>query len=286
MKKRKLFCEYGPLCYKISLMKEYLLRDIKDMFSGEHFAKRRSVQGLEHIVKGHRSLLLRQLTGVDMQLQRNKVINLRLAAAKVDGLTVYPGETFSFWKTVGKVTAAKGYSTGMTLVKGRPKADVGGGLCQLANMVHWLVLNSPLTVTELHHHSDAVFPDSGRRVPFGTGTSVFYKNIDYRFKNTTDQPVQLRVWLDETDLCGELHSPAPYPNRYRIEEEGHCFIREGNDYYRTSRVYRRIISRLTGETLGRELILQNHSRVLYDHSLIPPDEMKQEETPYAVTADS
>lgn len=82
------------------------------------------------------------------------------------------------------------------------RADVGGGLCQLANLIHWLVLNSPLTVTEIHHHSDALFPDDQRRVPFGTGTSVFYKNVDYQFQNTTDQPVQLRIWLDDTYLYG------------------------------------------------------------------------------------
>lgn len=59
-----------------------------------------------------------------------------------------------------------------------------------------MVLNSPLTVTELHHHTDALFPDSGRRVPFGTGTSIFYKNVDYRFRNDTDTPVQLLIWQE------------------------------------------------------------------------------------------
>ena len=56
----------------------------------------------------------------------------------------------------------------------------------MANMIHWLVLHTPLTVTELHHHSDALFPDVKRRVPFGTGTSISYKALDYRFKNTTE----------------------------------------------------------------------------------------------------
>ena len=52
----------------------------------------------------------------------------------------------------------------------------------MANMIHWLVLHTPLEVTELHHHSDALFPDVKRRVPFGTGTSISYKALDYRFK--------------------------------------------------------------------------------------------------------
>ncbi|MFA9380857.1 MAG: VanW family protein, partial [Acetanaerobacterium sp.] len=199
------------------------------------------------------------------------------AAAWLDGLLIYPGETFSFWRTVGRVSGERGYLAGMTIVGGRPESDIGGGLCQLANLVHWLVLNSPLTVTELHHHSDAIFPDSGRRVPFGTGTSVFYKNVDYRFRNDTDRTVQLRVWLEQDDLCGELLSESAFPCRYRIEEEGHCFVREGGDYYRLSRVYKCTIDRKSGETLLRELILNNHSRVLYDHRLIPAGEIKDGE---------
>lgn len=279
-KRRKRFCEYGPVCYQIALIKEYLVRDVKDLFSGERFAKTFAGTDLPCIVKGHRSLMLRNLHGVDMALQHNKVQNLAIAASRMDGLLIRPGETFSFWRLVGKVSRRQGYLTGMTIVNGRPQSDTGGGLCQLANLVHWLVLNSPLTVTELHHHTDALFPDSGRRVPFGTGTSVFYKNVDYRFRNDTDQTVQLRIWQEEDDLCGELRSERPFPNRYRIEEEGNCFVREGEDFFRISRVYKHTIDRETGQTVSRELILNNHSRVLYDHSLIPPEQIKTIEEAY------
>ena len=48
-------------------------------------------------------------------------------------------------------------------------------------------MHSPLKVTELHTHSDALSPDHGTRVPFGTGTSVSYNYVDYRFKNITNQ---------------------------------------------------------------------------------------------------
>lgn len=68
---------------------------------------------------------------------------------------------------------------------------LGGGLCNLGNTIHLLVLHSPLTVTEFHSHSDALAPDHGKRVPFSSGTSVSYNYIDYRFKNNTDQNVQL-----------------------------------------------------------------------------------------------
>lgn len=149
-----------------------------------------------------------------------------------------------------------------------------GGLCQLANMVHWLVLNSPLTVTELHHHSDALFPDERRIVPFGTGTSVFYKNVDYQFRNTTDQPVQLLLWLNDTDLCGELRTTQPFPYRYRIIEEDSGFVEEADGWYRVSKVYRRGDRPGKRLEIAKELVLDNHSKVMYDPALIPADQIQ------------
>ena len=276
MGQRKLFCQQNRLFYHISLRKEYLLRDIRFLCSGQRYAHAKKNEALPHVVKSHRSMALRELPGVDMSLQHNKMTNLRLAAGKINGLVISPGEAFSFWKTVGPVTGKKGYLEGLTISGGKVTKGIGGGLCQLANMIHWLVLNSPLTVTELHHHTDALFPDAQRRVPFGTGTSVFYKNVDYQFKNATDQPVQLLLWLEGADLCGELRSLHPYPCRYKITEEDSRFVKEGEQYFRRSRVYRLVTDRQTETVLARELILENRSRVLYDYSLIPPEQVREE----------
>lgn len=267
MKKRKLFCEISPLCYKISLRKEYLLRDIRDAASRERFAREFNTVPLPAVVKSHSSRIMRKLEGVDMELQRNKAVNLRLACSKVNGIVIKPGEVFSFWKLVGNPNEKHGYLDGLVINHGKLERGVGGGLCQLANLIHWLVLNSPLTVTELVHHSDALFPDSGRRVPFGTGTSVFYKNVDYRFKNTTDRPVQLLVWVTESELYGELRAPEPFPYIYRITEENQGYVLEDGEYFRISQVYRLTLDR-ERRVLRRELVLDNHSRVMYDYSLI------------------
>lgn len=272
MKKRKLFCELSPACYRISLRKEYLLRDLHDRFSGEKFAREINTLPLPAIVKSHTSSILRRLEGVDMELQRNKAVNLRLACAKINGIIIRPGETFSFWRLVGEPGEKQGYREGLVINAGKLGRGTGGGLCQLANLIHWLVLNSPLTVTELVHHSDALFPDSGRRVPFGTGTSVFYKNVDYRFRNTTDRDVQLLVWVDENELCGELRATEPFPYKYRITEENQGFIEEDGVFYRVSRVFRLTLDQ-ERHVMRRELVLDNHSRVMYDYSLIPRDQI-------------
>jgi len=268
----KLFCEYGPVFYQISLFKEARKRDLRDLVARNHISRRRSGEVLPHIWKGHTSPILRPLDGVDMRLQENKATNLAIAAKRVDGAIVRPGEIFSFWNLVGDATARKGYRVGLVISGSETVEGVGGGLCQLANLIHYMVLHTPLTVVELHHHSDALFPDAGRRVPFGTGTSVAYKTLDYRFKNTTPNPVQVKVWVNDTTLCGEIRGTVPLMQKYRLVEEGNHYVEEDGVYYRLSEVYRIVHDKATGSDT-KELILKNHSRVMYDYRLIPPDEI-------------
>ncbi len=272
-KERKLFCEYGRVCYEIALFKEARKKDFKDWRAGRKFAKKFNKENFEYIWKGDTKLLLRELPGVDMQLQRNKVVNLTLAGKKIDGIIVNPGEEFSFWNLVGRTR--KGYLEGMVIHNEKIGKGIGGGLCQMANMIHWLVLHTPMEVTELHHHSDALFPDVKRRVPFGTGTSICYKALDYRFKNTTKYPIQIRVWLDDTMLYGEIRSTEPLNEKYTIiEEDNHYAKDEKGVFYRNSKVYRIITDKKTKEQIKKELILKNHSKVMYDYSLIPKEEIR------------
>lgn len=274
---RKLFCDINPTCYKISSEKQILLRKGKDLLKRAKIAKTKSKEELPNIVKSHSSILVRKLNGVDIRLQENKVTNIMLACNKINGIIIHPGETFSFWRTVGKATKKKGYKEGLVISRKGMTSGYGGGLCQMANMIHWLVLNSPLEVTELHHHSDALFPDERRRVPFGTGTSICYNYVDYRFKNNTDQDVQILVWVENGELCGELRSEREFPCRYKLVEENHHFKKEGEEYFRISQVYRIVIDRKTNEELYKELILDNHSRVMYDYNLIPKEQIRKDE---------
>jgi len=275
---RKLFCQYGPVCYAISTAKERGLRLLRDLTGGERFACRQQEESLPWVVMAHRSALLRRLEGVDMALQRNKVTNLALAAKALDGILLEPGQTLSFWRRVGEPSAERGFLPGLVIAGGKPGSGVGGGLCQMANLLHWLTLHSPLTVTELHHHTDALFPDSGRRVPFGTGTSVFYNNVDYRVKNGTADTFQFRVWLEEEDLCGELRCSRQLPTRLRIRERDHHYRREADgNWYRCSEIWRVESDRATGEPVGEELVFRNHSRVLFDPALIPPEQIREED---------
>ncbi|MEG2174504.1 MAG: VanW family protein [Oscillospiraceae bacterium] len=108
----KLFCTYGPICYHISEVKEQLKRRLIDFVTGMRFASHHQQVTLPVLVKGHSTLMLRPLEGVNMALQQSKVTNLRLAAAKLHNLVIEPGETFSFWHTIGSCTKKKAMGQG------------------------------------------------------------------------------------------------------------------------------------------------------------------------------
>lgn len=272
--KRKLFCDINPTCYKISIKKENLKRDIKDFFSHEVISKNRTKEKLKNQVFSHSSDMIKRGEGIDPVLQENKAINIKLACRKINGIIICPGESFSFWRTVGKLTAKKGFKDGRILKYNKLIAGIGGGLCNLANTVHILILHSPLEVTEFHSHSDALAPDEGKRVPFSAGTSVSYNHVDYRFKNNTNQKIQLLTWCEGDILHAELRSEKEFPWTYRLIEENHHFSKEGEKYYRISKIYKEIIDRKTSEVIRRELVLDNHSEVMFDNKLIPADQIR------------
>jgi vancomycin resistance protein VanW len=263
--KRKLFCEISPFTYRLSTEKEILKRHLKDLFQKTLFAKDRSTTALPELVYQHNSLIRRRLGNVNMQLQENKATNLALAVKHIDGLLIRPGETFSVWKCIGRTTKRKGYKEGLTIAKGQPAQGIGGGMCQLSNLIHWMVLHSELTITEHHHHDGLdLFPDFGRQIPFGTGTSISYNYLDYRVRNDSDNTYQLRLWVDDEYLCGELRATNPQPHNFHIHIENERFTCEDGVVYRNGEVYRDTLDPATGRCLDSQLIRTNHAKVMYD----------------------
>ncbi|WP_394834464.1 VanW family protein [Pendulispora rubella] len=197
-------------------------------------------------------------------LQENKVTNLATALPFLDGLIVRPGEYFSFCHVVGRPTRARGFVDGMELAQGRARPGVGGGICQLANMIHWLALHSPLVVVERSTHSMDPFPDRERSIPFGTGASIFYNYIDLVIHNPTRSTFQFRFQLSTRDLIGELRSSKRLKYSYSVFEREHRFVRQGGDVFRENSLWRRIRLRQGGALIGEEFIKRNRARVLYE----------------------
>lgn len=251
-----------------------MIRNIKDFFSKEKFAKAKQSQKLTNLVYEYSSTMIKKGKGIDPKTQENKAINIKLASSKITGIIIKPGEIFSFWKTVGTVNRRKGYKEGRVIRQDKLVTGTGDGLCNLANTINNLILHSPLQIVEFHKHSDALASDIGHRVPMANGTSVSYNYIDYRFKNNTNQNIQIILWCDEEKLYGELRSEQEFSCSYDLIEENHHFEKEDDKYYRVSKIYRNTIEKATGEITNKELIWDNHSLVMFDYNLIPKEDLK------------
>src|SRR6478609_2976522 len=113
MPTRKLLSQRHPALYFLAVWARRLRRYAAWFFDGRRYATRRSPDKLAFRVKKHQSVLLRKLGDSDPQLQHNKVTNLRLAAGRISGVCIGPGQTFSFCRLVGHPTRRKGYLPGM-----------------------------------------------------------------------------------------------------------------------------------------------------------------------------
>jgi vancomycin resistance protein VanW len=267
---RKLISQIHPWLYTACVETHRLKRGMSSV--RQRLATDKIQSNLAYKCFSHQSLLLRKLGTVDMRLQYNKITNLKLAADKINNVIIRPGETFSLWKLVGRPTAKKGYLEGMVLMDGEAKSDIGGGLCQMANLLHWMVLHTPLLVTERHHHSFDAFPDSGRVLPFGSGATIFYNYLDLQFRNPTDKTFQINIWVTDEHLKGEIRSDTELEYGYHIIEKGHQYIFDAakDQYFRTNSLWRDIADRKTGQRLSEEFVDSNYSLMKYQ----PPEDAK------------
>ncbi len=249
-----------------------LKRKLKWYFSGTRYEKVDKSQNCPYVLIDHKSTLLRKLKDVDMHLQYNKIANLKLAIAPIDGVVIRPGETFSIWKMVGRPSARKGYKTGMMIHNGKVGEAVGGGLCQLGNLLYWMALHTPLTVTERWRHSYDVFPDVNRTIPFACGATLAYNYIDLQLKNNTDKTFKINLWLDDEYLHGNIQCDHVLDVEYEVYEKDHRIIRQSwGGHTRHNQIWRRTTNLKTGEEL-HELIAANDAIMMYNPMIDSPKE--------------
>lgn len=240
-----------------------LRREAQWLTLGTRLAHTRCPQALPHIVASHATPLMRVLSGVDMQLQRNKVVNLRIAAECLDGVVLRPGERLSFWRLVGAPSRRRGFVEGLVLDHGRLTTGVGGGLCQMTNLLFWMTLHTPLEVVERWRHSYDVFPDAGRTQPFGSGATCAWPSLDLQIANPTGYAYRLSVRVGETHLHGEWTCDSAPRETFAIEERGHRITHEGpRTYVRHSELWQRRTDLGTGATSER-LVAVNHALLMY-----------------------
>ncbi|MGB7565428.1 MAG: hypothetical protein WBM08_11835, partial [Prochlorococcaceae cyanobacterium] len=93
-----------------------------------------------------------------------------------------------------------------------------------------------------------------------------YNFLDFQLTNGTAATFQIRLWLTDTHLVGELRSDRSPVFKYHVFEENHRFLHDGNAYFRSNEIWRRAVDRSSGRTERRELISRNFGKVLYEPS--------------------
>ena len=264
---RRRFSEFHPIIYRTRIWQKRFFRRVADLPRAGRFASDFVTDNLLFSCKRHQSLLRRRLGNSDPQLQENKVENLKVACPTIDGIVIKPGQTFSFWRQLGEATLQKGYCEGMQLSQGEVVRGVGGGLCQLANLLYWMALHTPLEIAERHHHSFDPFPDENRVLPFGSGAGVFYNYIDLRFYNPTAFTFQIRLWITDDHLKGAIYSSGEPQYAYHIFEKNHRFLADGSKNFRE--IWRELIDRRTGNRVSEEMLVKNFAEVKYELNFSP-----------------
>jgi len=146
---------------------------------------------------------IKELIGMGTSLYQgsipSRIYNVELAASRIHGALIPPGEEFSFNKTIGDISAFTGYKQAYIIQNGRTVLGDGGGVCQVSTTVFRAALNAGLPITERHAHAYRVHyyeEDS----PPGIDATIYTPNIDLRFKNDTGNYILIQSVIDPNEL--------------------------------------------------------------------------------------
>lgn len=135
----------------------------------------------------------------------NRIYNIGLAASRINGILVPPGETFSFLNAVGDISAASGYKQAYVIKSGRTVLDDGGGVCQVSTTLFRAILNSGLPVVKRTAHAYRVgYYEQGGFLP-GLDATVFSPGVDFQFKNDTPNYILIQSTMGSTSLTFDIY---------------------------------------------------------------------------------
>jgi vancomycin resistance protein YoaR len=118
--------------------------------------------------------------------QTSRNTNIRLAAEKLNGIVLMPGQQVSFNQTVGRRTVEGGFRTAPVLKNGKHDFDIGGGICQVSTTMYNAALFANLKVITRNNHS---LPSA--YVPLGRDATVDWGTLDLVLSNPLDQPIAI-----------------------------------------------------------------------------------------------
>lgn len=139
----------------------------------------------------------------------NRIFNVELAAARINGVLVPPGEEFSFNQEVGEITGATGYKTAYVIANGRTELGDGGGVCQVSTTLFRAVMAAGLPISERWAHAYRVGYYEQNSEP-GFDATVYAPSKDFKFRNDTPGYILIQTINDPANkhLIFELYGTS------------------------------------------------------------------------------
>lgn len=176
----------------------------------------------------------------------NRKSNLALAATKLDGHLLQPGEVFSYNDRVGPRTESRGWKTAHQFQDGQIVDGIGGGVCQSSSTLYNAVLMGGLKIVERHNHSLPVAYLSPAR-----DASVSYGHLDFKFANNTDGPLYITAAADGKKFHIRLYGPlATRVPKVSVETTEPIFLPSGAYKVAAKRTIQHPDGRVETEDLG------------------------------------
>lgn len=260
---RRRLTQVFPFLLPIRQWQRKKLFYLKMRFDANRYAKGRAETPLPYTVFETSSLMVNKNSGHDIKFQFNKVHNLKLAAKTIDKIILEPGETFSFWQCARFADRYEQYLDGLNLVDGKIVGSYGGGICQLSNMLFWLFLHTPLTVTERHGHTVESFPSATEELPCGTDATINEGWLDLKVRNETDNTFQIKISFDDEYMYGRILSQKPVETDYTVYNSFVAYIRRNGKVYQSASVCRSETDKKTFDKTERELY-RNRCQIAYE----------------------
>jgi vancomycin resistance protein YoaR len=130
----------------------------------------------------------------------NRLTNVRVGAARYNGVLLKPGEVFSFGKLLGNVGPEEGYTPGWVILGDRQEEQYGGGLCQVSSTAFRAALTAGLPILERVNHAFAIsYYTAPYGVP-GVDATIYYPPVDFKFRNDTDAHLLIQTEMIGTTL--------------------------------------------------------------------------------------
>lgn len=126
----------------------------------------------------------------------DRIQNIRRGAELIDGTIIAPGQVFSFDDTVGDISVANGFTTGLVILNHETQNGIGGGICQVSTTLFRAAFYAGVPILERHDHAYAVPYYTQGGYPEGFDATIYSPQLDFKFKNDTSASLLIQTSMD------------------------------------------------------------------------------------------